>query len=37
MNTIKRIGLAGAVAGTLVFGACSTTNDMLGAINKPGR
>src|SRR5206468_4113618 len=30
MNTIKRIGLAGAVAGTLVFGACSTTNDMLG-------
>lgn len=30
MNTIKRIGLAGAVAGTLAFGACSTTNDMLG-------
>ena len=30
MKTIKRIGLAGAVAGTLAFGACSTTNDMLG-------
>ncbi|HVT06004.1 MAG TPA: hypothetical protein VHO67_01030 [Polyangia bacterium] len=30
MKTIKRIGLAGAVAGTLAFGACSTTNEMLG-------
>ncbi|MES1206077.1 MAG: hypothetical protein ABUS79_09090 [Pseudomonadota bacterium] len=30
MNTIKRIGLAGAVAGTLVFGGCSATNSMLG-------
>lgn len=30
MTTIKRIGLAGAVAGTLAFGGCSTTNSMLG-------
>ena len=30
MRTIKRWGLAGALAGTLAFGACSSTNSMLG-------
>lgn len=30
MTIIKRLGLAGALASTLAFGACSTTNSMLG-------
>src|SRR6187431_3154382 len=30
MRTIKRWGLAGALAGTLAFGGCSSTNSMLG-------
>lgn len=30
MTTIKRLGLASAFASTLAFGACATTNDMLG-------
>ena len=30
MTIIKRLGMAGALASTLAFGACSTTNSMLG-------
>ncbi len=30
MTIIKRLGLAGALASTLAFGACSETNSMLG-------
>ncbi|HEY6477273.1 MAG TPA: hypothetical protein VI456_11880 [Polyangia bacterium] len=30
MTIIKRLGLAGALASTLAFGGCATTNDMLG-------
>jgi anti-sigma-K factor RskA len=30
MTIIKRLGMAGAVASTLAFGACGTTNSMLG-------
>jgi hypothetical protein len=30
MTIIKRLGLAGALASTLAFGACSTANEMVG-------
>jgi hypothetical protein len=30
MTIIKRLGLAGALASTLAFGGCSTTNSMMG-------
>jgi hypothetical protein len=30
MMTIKRLGLAGALASTLAFGGCSSTNEMVG-------
>jgi hypothetical protein len=30
MTIIKRLGLAGALASTLAFGGCSTTNEMMG-------
>ena len=30
MNTITRLGMAGALAGMVAFGGCSTTNSMLG-------
>jgi hypothetical protein len=30
MNTITRLGFAGALAGMVAFGGCSTTNSMLG-------